>query len=219
MKENKHYKDTLKYFEDVASTQNGKYDSLEGLAMRIQKGVREAILSMVDVSGESIADVGCGRGDFSSVLAGIFPDKKITGIDFSEGMLEVARKSHTNDITFIQSSVTDIQADDRSFSSVVCLNTLHHLQPEDFPKAISELCRVAGRQVIVEIKNNISPYHIIKKVVVPKSIGANIYGSNILSVKKLFRQNGYVVNRTWSLWGATALASPIICVSAVRKAD
>lgn len=39
-----------------------------------------------------ILEVGCGTGNFTSILAGRYPDAHIVGLDFAEAMLQQARK-------------------------------------------------------------------------------------------------------------------------------
>jgi malonyl-CoA O-methyltransferase len=41
---------------------------------------------------ERILEVGCGTGNFTSILAGRYPDAHIVAVDFSEAMLQQARK-------------------------------------------------------------------------------------------------------------------------------
>lgn len=53
------------------------------LAMRIQ-----------NISAKTIADIGCGPGNSTSVLKAVFPNADILGIDNSQNMIEKARKEN-----------------------------------------------------------------------------------------------------------------------------
>lgn len=216
MSEQKHYADTLKYFETVANEKAGIYDEGNSIAMKIQRKVRENIIKMIRPSVTSILDAGCGRGDFTALLSNTFSRKKVVGIDFSHSMINIAERKYGKDsLKFLQSSLTAIKLQDNSVDSSICLNVLHHLKPNDISIAINELCRVAKYQVVIEFKNNLSPYHVIKKVVVPKSIGAQIFGANIFQLREKFKENDFRVTTTWSLLFGPYI-SPIVCVAAER---
>lgn len=218
MDRNGHHSKTLGYFENVAREKKGVYDASNGLAMHIQKGVRTAVLSMVPGQSASILDAGCGRGDFSAMLHSAFPRAVVTGMDFSAGMIDVAKAEHAGEgMSFMTGSLTDIPAQDKAYDTAISLNTLHHLMPDQFDAAISELCRVGARKVIVEIKNSVSPYHLIKKVTVSKSIGATIYGASHARLGKLFARHGFAADGLWSLFGAGRFLSPILVVGASRR--
>lgn len=60
----------------------------------VQAYIAKSTLSYVDdkvFSGKDILDFGCGSGSSSMVLARLLPDARITGIDFVEEFLNVAR--------------------------------------------------------------------------------------------------------------------------------
>ena len=214
MRRQNHYDDTLSYFENVAKDRQGIYDAEKGFAMRIQRMIRKSLIRMVGRDASSILDAGCGRGDFSKDLADAFPSAKIVGIDFSPGMVRVAaEKFESERITFTRSSVSKIDFPDEYFDVVICLNTLHHLEPRDIPTAISEFCRVARNQVIIEIKNSLSPYHILKKIIVARDIGANIFGCRLPALKKDFNTSGFSLRETWSLFSIGSFLSPILCLN------
>lgn len=57
----------------------------QDLAMRVK-----------DLKPKTVADIGCGPGNSTAVLAAAFPDSDILGIDSSPSMIEKAKKEHPN---------------------------------------------------------------------------------------------------------------------------
>ncbi len=53
-------------------------------------------MRVIDRAPKTIADIGCGPGNSTAVLARIFPRGDILGIDNSPNMIEKARKEHPN---------------------------------------------------------------------------------------------------------------------------
>jgi len=72
---------------------SGKYDLLNHLlSMGIDKGWRKKAIAMLkDNPPNHLLDVATGTGDFA-ISAMVLNPEKITGVDISEGMLEVGRK-------------------------------------------------------------------------------------------------------------------------------
>ena len=77
-------------FDNIAPT----YDTLNHrLSWNIDKGWRrKAIIQMKPYAPQSLLDVATGTGDFAIQACQMLDDVHITGIDISEGMMEVGRK-------------------------------------------------------------------------------------------------------------------------------
>lgn len=71
-----------------------------------------------------ILDVACGVGAVSLSLAKQFPDKQITGIDFSDAMVQQckneAEEKGLKNTTFLEMNANTIQFPSQSFDFVVC---------------------------------------------------------------------------------------------------
>jgi 2-polyprenyl-3-methyl-5-hydroxy-6-metoxy-1,4-benzoquinol methylase len=97
----------------------------------------------------TILDVGTGTGRAALMLAR--GGARVTAIDASEEMLEVARQRAADQmvkVNFIRGDAHHLEFKDRSFDVVVCLRVLMHTP--DWRQCMSELCRVAGRLVIFD---------------------------------------------------------------------
>jgi demethylmenaquinone methyltransferase/2-methoxy-6-polyprenyl-1,4-benzoquinol methylase len=101
-------------------------------------------------------DVCCGTGDVAFALAG--QGAEVTGVDFSEPMLAVARKrgqrspkSGTNGPTFLHGDAQQIPFPDQSFDIVTVSYGLRNL--ESWERGLSEMWRVAssgGRLLVLD---------------------------------------------------------------------
>ncbi|MBO7132524.1 class I SAM-dependent methyltransferase, partial [Candidatus Saccharibacteria bacterium] len=78
-----------KMFDDIAPT----YDKLNHiLSLNVDKSWRrKAVNRICSTHPQYVLDIACGTGDFAIALAqaGV---PKVTGVDISEGMLEVGRE-------------------------------------------------------------------------------------------------------------------------------
>ena len=96
-----------------------------------------------------ILDVGTGTGRAALLLAR--GGANVTAVDASNEMLNVARRRATEEGATIRFLVGDAHAldfPDRSFDVAVCLRVIMHTPR--WRQCIAELCRVAGRLVIVD---------------------------------------------------------------------
>lgn len=102
-----------------------------------------------------ILDAGGGTGRFSIPLAKL--GHEVTHADISPEMLRIAeaeaerKEAH---LSFEEANVTDLSRwSDRSFDMVLCLDAPVSFCHRDFPAALDELARVAGRTLILSVFN------------------------------------------------------------------
>jgi SAM-dependent methyltransferase len=96
-----------------------------------------------DVRGSKrILDAGCGNGRYTHfLLRRADPDARITGFDYSQKMLERARKRLRSDrATHTAADLTRLPYADAAFDAIVCGWVLEHL-PDPKP-GLAELARV-----------------------------------------------------------------------------
>ncbi|RMD93203.1 MAG: class I SAM-dependent methyltransferase [Calditrichaeota bacterium] len=106
------------------------YDSDENLTRDLDKVVTENTLA--NLQFKSILEIGCGTGKNTPFLCQI--GKKVHAIDFSEGMIKIAKeKLKFSNVTF---SVADITEQwpcyDRSTDLIVCNLVLEHIEGLSF---------------------------------------------------------------------------------------
>ena len=101
------------------------------------------------IQERTILDVGTGTGRAALMLAR--GGARVTAIDASEQMLEVARQRAAEQmvkVNFLRGDAHALDFKDRSFDVVVCLRVLMHTP--DWRRCLAELCRVADRLVIFD---------------------------------------------------------------------
>jgi ubiquinone/menaquinone biosynthesis C-methylase UbiE len=96
------------------------------------------------VRGCKVLDIGTGTGIVAFEFAKrVGEDGEVIGIDISEPMLqrarEKARKGGISNIKFDVGSFTNIPLASESIDVVVSSTALHHVEPQEKPKAFSEM--------------------------------------------------------------------------------
>lgn len=119
------------------------------------KVIAERMVSYYGIKpGDSILDIGCGKGfllyDFMQVVPGV----KVTGIDISKYAIENSKEEvrkflkvgHANSLPF----------PDQSFDLIISITTLHNLHCYDLELALKEMQRVGkkNRYLCVESYRN-----------------------------------------------------------------
>lgn len=97
--------------------------------------VKKCALEKFNFYGKCL-DLCTGTGDIAGLLS---KTCDVTGLDFSEEMLKIARKKYSN-IEFIEGDCTDLQFDDNTFDIVTISFGLRNI--EDYNKALDEIYRV-----------------------------------------------------------------------------
>ena len=96
---------------------------------RIQPGVRR-LLGVLPLHAD-VLDLGCGNGGLARELARQGHTGIYVGLDFSEGLLSVARQGLPENYTFLQADLSSPGWDEalqrRTFSFVLTFAVLHHL--------------------------------------------------------------------------------------------
>lgn len=101
------------------------------------------------IKDRTIIDVGTGAGRAALMLA--LGGAKVTAVDASEEMLEVARRRAADSgvkVNFQRGDAHALKFGDRTFDAAVCLRVLMHAP--DWRQCMRELCRVAERLVIFD---------------------------------------------------------------------
>ncbi len=96
-----------------------------------------------------ILDSGCGAGEIPVELAKALPHAEVVGVDLSEPLLEIARRSAeaasvTDRATFERADVTRLPFEDDAFDAVVNVNMVHIV--EDPVSMLNEIERVLASE-------------------------------------------------------------------------
>jgi demethylmenaquinone methyltransferase/2-methoxy-6-polyprenyl-1,4-benzoquinol methylase len=179
-------KQVEKMFDKIAF----RYDFLNRfLSAGIDKGWRKkAIKELETLHPEKILDVATGTGDFAITSYNLLKPAGITGIDISEGMLELGRKKIRNlgledQIQLLNGDSEAIFFPNDSFDAVTVAFGVRNF--ENLEKGLSEIKRVlktGGKLIVLEFSKPTAPviknfYNFYLKFITPK-IGRLISKNN-----------------------------------------
>ena len=149
---------------------------------------RKAIAELVSIHPKNILDVATGTGDFAITSYKILKPEQVTGIDISDGMLEIGRKKVKNlgldgQIQLLNGDSEAIFFDDSSFDAVTVAFGVRNF--ENLEKGLSEINRVlkpGGKLIVLEFSKPNTPvikslYNFYMRFVTPK-IGKLISKNN-----------------------------------------
>lgn len=141
-------KDKSQYVRDTFNSIAGKYDLMNTLmSMGMDNSWRRKTVKTVGAKpGMRMVDVCCGTGKMALELAAaVGPSGHVTGLDFSEEMLNVARKSildsaYNDRILLLQGDAMDLPFEENSFDGATVGWGLRNLP--DLRKGVREMIRV-----------------------------------------------------------------------------
>src|SRR4051812_13751998 len=99
------------------------------LGLELRRIQRMAIERARVQPGEKVLDLGCGPGDGTTRLASL--GAVAIGLDYSEGMIEKARKERALAGRLTRGDAGRLPFKDGAFDKVVCTNSFHHY-PDHF---------------------------------------------------------------------------------------
>lgn len=112
-------------------------------------GKAERLAALIPADVRTIADVGCGDGTITRVLAQRWA---VTAVDRSAQALQRVA-GHSPQVHRVQASAEALPFADREFDLVFCSEMLEHLPGEVLDKAARELQRVARRWLLLSVPN------------------------------------------------------------------
>lgn len=144
--------------EQMFDTISKRYDGLNRvISLGIdQKWRRKVVQMVVDHKPEKVLDIATGTGDLAIAFARQIPTAKITGLDISEGMLNVARKktedaSFADRLDFIKADSEAMPFADNHFDAITVSFGIRNF--ENLERGLGEILRVlkpGGLFVVLE---------------------------------------------------------------------
>lgn len=128
--------------------------ALDGVTAKLQRGAR-------------VADVGCGHGHSTVIMAQAFPDSRFWGFDVHEGSIEAARRHAgqagvADRVSFVQANAADYPAQDYDLICFFdCLHDMGH--PDRALRHAADALAPEGTVMLVEpyaqdrVEDNINP--------------------------------------------------------------
>lgn len=174
----------------------GTYDKQrEGNAYRRRKRRQELryFLELVDKKDkEKVLELGCSSGFLTKHLG------KVTAIDTSEGMLDIAHSKNPL-AKCIHADMFDLPFKDNSFDKVVTMRVWNHLDENDIRRAIKEARRVLkkGGKLIFDSEDD----SILRRFVsffyqrIFRTTGFKIYQYSFKKIKRILWEEGFKVEK------------------------
>ncbi|PRO66807.1 demethylmenaquinone methyltransferase [Alkalicoccus urumqiensis] len=142
-----------KRVHDVFETISGRYDRMNSIiSFQQHKRWRKKTMKQMNVQpGDRCLDVCCGTADWTLALSDAAgPDGDVTGLDFSENMLQVGRVKTNDrpDINLIQGNAMALPFEDNTYDVVTIGFGLRNVP--DYMQVLAEMHRVVkpGGQVV-----------------------------------------------------------------------
>jgi demethylmenaquinone methyltransferase/2-methoxy-6-polyprenyl-1,4-benzoquinol methylase len=155
-------------FNDIAF----RYDFLNRfLSIGIDVKWRKKLIAQIkDLQPKQVLDVATGTGDVAILAAKMLNPQKITGIDISEGMLEIGRKKIdklllNNKIELEKGDSEAIKSDNESFDAVTVAFGVRNF--ENLEKGLAEILRVlrpGGKLAVLEFSKPIGAFRWIYNI-------------------------------------------------------
>ena len=135
--------------EPFSHYQKDRKDHWEGIAQRLSSFKTwggayhrrlEKIYQFLIPSGQRILEIGCGSGD---LLASLKPSYGV-GVDFSSGMLDIARRSHA-ELTFIEGDIHEVSLEG-TFDYIILSDAINdYWDVQAVLRRLAPLCRSSTR--------------------------------------------------------------------------
>lgn len=111
--------------------------------------VKLVLSHLGDVSGKTVADVGCGKGRFARIVAERNPGARVVALDLAEAMLRSADPG----LSRVAASMTALPLATASCDGAYATESLEHAI--DIEAAVAELCRIVkpGGRILIIDKN------------------------------------------------------------------
>lgn len=156
------------HFDEIAAVYD---ESLPPHVVEHYLRKRTAFIAALCPAGAAVLDVGCGTGVLAGRLAGL--GYEVTGVDPSEGMLEVMRQ-RSPAVQAVRASGTDLPLDADTFDLVFSVATFHHIAEAGAVRGtLAEMTRVTrpGGHLLIWDHNPSNPYWSNLMARVPQDTG------------------------------------------------
>lgn len=132
-------------FDNIA----GYYDVMNNIiSLGTDKIIKKKSIKLLGISNKAIIlDLCTGTGDLAKIIQALHLNVKITAVDFSKNMLDIAQKKVT-DVEFIEADATNLPLQDNYFDFITISYGLRNIADKE--KAILEMYRVlkAGGKIL-----------------------------------------------------------------------
>lgn len=134
-----------KYEEIYAQGEENYFSKFDSGKNRSE--ANEHVLALVEWSGKTVVDVGCGTGELLRWIAERGASD-LTGIDYSQTAIEIARSRNTfSNLRYMAGDISDVAPVKKDV--VVSCGTIEHSNtPAGFLRTLSNWCKDDGRVIV-----------------------------------------------------------------------
>ena len=130
------------YYESASDWSLGRHLENRDELMRF-----EVTAATISPKTKRLLDVGTGNGAFLSFLEERSAPMDLHGFERSKAAIAASRCQ----ANITEGSIDALPFDDRSYDTVTALEVIEHLPYAIYPKALAEMARVAGSQVLISV--------------------------------------------------------------------
>lgn len=162
MQSGKQVTDEITEFYDTASEHYAAdYSEEHSTAGHFFQARQSIVLNILsDRDRGTVLDVGCGPGIYSEPCIAL--GYKYCGVDASRGMIHecVTHRRPSNEAQFFVGRMENLQFEDESFDTVMCLGALEYVEESKLRDAVANFHRVLKPKglLILSVLNRRSPY-------------------------------------------------------------
>src|SRR2546426_6892413 len=172
------------------------------------------VLARRFLARRSVADVACGEGYGSALLATVAAD--VVGIDIDASTIAHARAAYAtqSNLRFVEGSATALPLADASVGAIVSFETIEHLDAADQPRMIAEFARVVApggllmlsspnRPEYSDARHYVNPFH---RCELDRDELAALLAS-AFPAQRWYRQRRYLGSALWAEGGVDGCES------------
>lgn len=113
------------------------------------------VAGAVDLGGQEVLEIGCGRGGGSSYLMQHLKPKTLTAVDISHVTIERCKQTHKiSGLSFMRANAESLQFADSTFDAVVCIESSHcYLSRARFLAEVARVLRPKGYFLYADLLN------------------------------------------------------------------
>ena len=190
------YAGRIKYTED----RSRKYQQRKPAKHTAEMRLLERAFALIPKT-HRVLDAPCGGGRVSIYLSGL--GYQVSAADLSEAMIKIAREKFAQkglSVAVEQQDVEKLTYSDRHFDTLVSFRLFHHFPDQDIRRrVVNELCRVAGKNVVLSYFSPISFTSMRNKFAA--AIGgkkSKKYSTPLSEVERYFKANGFRLRKDFA---------------------
>lgn len=187
-----YFQKTAGNFDKIYSKEKGLLQKLLDFIFRrsMQQRFEVTLKECGDLKGKSVLDIGCGSGRYTAALAQ--NGAQVTGIDFSENMLDLARRlaaenKVSNRCQFIKTDFLN-HAFEKNFDICIAVGILEYFEePQDF---LDKMRIITTEKIIISLPVKYTFRTLIRKIrLTLKKCPVHFYTKE--KIKRLLQTSGF----------------------------